>query len=113
MGGERVIRIFPTICVHMWRVRYVSCHSCNGNGGQCSMPFILFSLAEATYKRYPVVPQGEPLRKLRAPPTFWFLRSCCTSPSGRITLGLNRKRPGGMGSMCGIGHGTGPVRIEP
>src|ERR1017187_8562867 len=66
MGGERVIRIFPTICVHMWRVRYVSCHSCNGNGGQCSKPFILFSLAEATYKRYPVVRQGEPLRKLRA-----------------------------------------------
>jgi hypothetical protein len=30
------------------------------------MPFILFSLAEATYKRYPVVRQGEPLRKLRA-----------------------------------------------
>ena len=36
------MRILPTICVHMWRVRYVSCHSCNGSGGQRSESLILF-----------------------------------------------------------------------
>jgi hypothetical protein len=41
------------ICVHMWRVRYVSCHSCNGSGGQRSKPFIPFSLAETLCGRYP------------------------------------------------------------
>src|SRR5689334_21874643 len=54
-GGQSAIRILPTICVHMCKVRYVSCHSCKGNGGHRSDPLIPFSLAKTQSGRYPVV----------------------------------------------------------